>query len=106
GQAGLAGALLRRSARERRQLDQMARRFRDPRRRVQELRAANDALARRLDVAMARRLATARGKIDGSTHRLAMQHPKGRAQALAARIAALRHRLDLSGRRALTIARD
>ncbi|MEO6026221.1 MAG: exodeoxyribonuclease VII large subunit [Candidatus Binatia bacterium] len=106
GQAGLAGALLRRSARERRQLDQMAKRLRDPRRRVQELKATSDALARRLDVAMARRLASARGKIDGNAHRLAMQHPKGRAQALNVRIAALRHRLDLSGRRALTIARD
>src|SRR6185369_11195020 len=67
---------------------------------------ANDALARRLDVAMARRFAAARGRIDASGHRLAMQHPRGRATALGRMVVALEHRLDLAARRALGVARD
>jgi exodeoxyribonuclease VII large subunit len=106
GSQGLARALMRRTDRERRHLDQLAKRLRDPRRRVQELRAASDALARRLDVAMARRLAAARGRIDACAHRLAVQHPRGRTEATARTIAALRHRLDLAGRRAVGRARD
>jgi exodeoxyribonuclease VII large subunit len=106
GADGLGRALARRTERERRHLDQLTRRLRDPRRRVHELRAASDGLARRLDVAMARRLAAARGKVEACAHRVAMQHPRGRAEALARTIAALRHRLDLAGRRAAGTARE
>jgi len=106
GSAGLAGALARRSARERRHLDQLARRLRDPRRRVQELRAGSDAVALRLTAAMARRLAMARARAEASAHRLAIQHPGARALALGGTVAALQRRLDLAGRHALVGARE
>jgi len=106
GADGLAGALLRRSARERRQVELLARRLRDPRRRVADLQAATAALALRIDGAMGRRAATARGRAEGAVHRLALQHPGRRAAALTAALAAHRHRLDLAGRRVLTVARD
>jgi len=106
GSAGLAGALARRSARERRHLDQLARRLRDPRRRVQELRAGSDAVALRLTAAMARRLAMARARAETSSHRLAIQHPGARALALGGTVAALQRRLDLAGRHALVGARE
>jgi exodeoxyribonuclease VII large subunit len=104
--AALAGALARRTARERRHLDQVARRLRDPRRRIQELRAAGDGLARRLHAAMGRRVATARARTDAGAHRLAMQHPGARAAALAGTVGAFAHRLDLAARRALLGARE
>ena len=106
GAAGLAGALARRSASERRHLDLLARRLRDPRRRVQELRAESDALALRLQAAMVRRFATARTRADATAHRLAVQHPGAHAMALGGTVAALQHRLDLAGRRALLGARE
>ncbi len=84
----------------------MARRLRDPRRRVQDLRAASDALALRLPRAMARRLALARSRLDASAHRLAMQDPGARAATLRRTVAVWQHRLDLAGRRALVGAQD
>jgi exodeoxyribonuclease VII large subunit len=104
--AGLAGALARRVARERRHLDQLSRRLRDPRRRIQDLRTATDALALRLGAAMQRRLATSQTRTAACAHRLAMQHPGARATALAGRVAALQHRLGLAGRRALVVAQE
>jgi exodeoxyribonuclease VII large subunit len=106
GRAGLAGALARRAVRERRQLDQVARRLRDPRRRVHDLRAASDALALRLAAAMQRRLAQARSRTDASVHRLAIQHPGAHAAALRKAITGWQHRADLAGRRALVVAQD
>ncbi|MCC6850585.1 MAG: exodeoxyribonuclease VII large subunit [Deltaproteobacteria bacterium] len=106
GQAGLAGALGRRSEREQRHLAQLAGRLRDPRRRIRDLRAATDAGAARLDAAMRRRLTAARAQADTGAHRLAMQHPGARIAALARAVALLRHRLGLDGRRALAAARE
>jgi len=106
GAAGLTGAMARRSARERRHLDLLTRRVRDPRRRVHELRAENEALVLRLAAAMARRLATARVRANATAHRLAVQHPGARALVLGAAVAAFQHRLDLAGRRTLSGARE
>jgi exodeoxyribonuclease VII large subunit len=105
-EAGLAGALARRTARERRHLGQLAERLRDPRRRIQDLRGANDALTLRLALAMRRRLAAARARSDASAHRLAIQQPGARVAASRATVAALGHRLDLAGRRALVVASE
>ncbi len=103
---GLAGALARRVARERRHLEQVARRLRDPRRRIGDLRVATDVSAERLGAAMRRRIAAARTRTDASAHRLAMQHPGRRVAGLARTVAALRHGLDLGVRRALASAQD
>jgi len=104
GRMGLAGALARRATRERRHLDQLSRRLRDPRRRIHDLRVATDALALRLGAAMQRRLATSRTRTASCAHRLAVQHPGARAMALGGRVAALQHRLPLAGRPAIVVA--
>ncbi|MCC6766231.1 MAG: exodeoxyribonuclease VII large subunit [Deltaproteobacteria bacterium] len=106
GQAGLAGALARRAGRERRHLEQLSGRLRDPRRRIRDLRAATDAGAARLDAAMRRRLVSVRTRTGAGAHRLAMQHPGTRVAALARAVALLRHRLHLDARRALATAQD
>ncbi len=106
GASGLAAALARRSARERRHVDLLMRRLRDPRRRVVELRAASDGLAQRLDAALVRRLASARTHVGAVAHRLAMQHPGARAAALATAVTDREHRLGMAARRALATARD
>jgi exodeoxyribonuclease VII large subunit len=106
GQRALAAGLVRRHARERRHLDQLVGRLRDPRRRIADLRTVSDALSRRLVAAMGRRLAQARGRTDAGAHRLAVQHPGARALALAGTVAALRHRLALAARRRVLRGRD
>ncbi len=106
GETKLAGALARRIERERRHVELLTRRLRDPRRRTQELRTAAEGLALRLDAALARRFALARGHVAATAHRLAMQHPGTRVAALSETIAALRHRLDLAGRRAVARTGD
>jgi exodeoxyribonuclease VII large subunit len=102
--AGLAAALARRAGRERRQVDLLVRRLRDPRRRVHELRSANEALVLRLEAALARRLAATRTQIGALAHRLAMQHPGARVATLATTVAAHEHRLGLAARGALVAA--
>jgi len=106
GERALASALARRSTHERRHLEKLAARLRDPRRRIEDLRAAGDALAARLPSAMRRRLAVARTRVEASAHRLAIQHPGGRAAALHGTVDAFRHRLDLAGRRAVEAAAE
>jgi exodeoxyribonuclease VII large subunit len=106
GASALANALARRTARERRHVELLTRRLRDPRRRAQDLRVAADALAQRLDAAAVRRLAATRTRLAALAHRLAMQHPGRRAARLATTVAAHERRLGLAARRAVATARD
>jgi len=73
---------------------------------LHDLRATIDALTARLGLAVRRRLATARGRVDAGAHRLAIQRPDARVVAARASIAALGHRLDLAVRRALVVASE
>lgn len=105
-EVALAGALARRSLRERRHVEHLARRLRDPRARIRDLRAATDAVALRLDAAMRRRLAVARMRTEACAHRVGLQHPGARVGALARTLAVLQHRLHLDVRRALATSQD
>lgn len=102
----LATALVRHVERERRHLAQVARRLRDPRGRIRDLRVGTDAAGARLDAAMRRRVGTARARVDACVHRLAMQQPGRRVEGLARSVAVLQHRLHLAMRRALVSAQD
>lgn len=106
GQAALAAALARRATRERRHVEHLSRRLRDPRARIRDLRAATDAVTQRLDAAIRRRLAAARSRADAGAHRLAMQQPGARVAALARAVAVLQHRLHLDVRRVLARSQD
>jgi len=103
--AALAAALARHTGRERRRLDDLGRRLRDPRRRAGELRAEIARLGRRAEQACRRRIATARAAVAGAEHRLGVQDPRARAAALAERVAGMRRRLDLAAVRAVAAAR-
>ena len=102
----LAGALGRVAGRERRHVDGLARRLREPRRRFLELRAATGALGARLAQAMQRHLGEATGGLGAAERRLVLQQPGVRVAALRGTIAALRHRLRLATERRMAAARD
>ncbi len=104
--ASLVAALARRIDRERGRVLQLARRVRDPRRRIDELRVRMAGVDGRLRAVIQRRLAVAAEAIDRAEHRLAIRHPEQLIALTAERVATAERRLALAIRHALRRERD
>jgi exodeoxyribonuclease VII large subunit len=104
--AGLAGALARRTLRERRVLDDLGGRLRDPRRRLADVRAQVTLCGRRAEQAVRQRAVAARAALGGVAHRLRLQDPRIRVATCTERVAGAQHRLALASAHAVAAARE
>ncbi len=94
--AALVASVERQTTRERRRVDDLGRRLRDPRRTLLERRVRIEGLTVRATQALGGLLDAARTAVDSARHRLHVQDPRTRTAGLAAHLDAVERRLQLA----------